>query len=172
MHYEGFYLKEKFSIPGVGGIIVKNIDGNEFVLIQERFKCDVAEIENGLIEIPAGKIREYENIYDCLRREVFEETGYTVSEIVGEKDAKIVEISNYRVLNYEPFSSAQNLDGHYPIMVQVFICMVHENSKHTSFSNESKNIRWIRKEDLKSMLKERNIFYPMHISTLEKFCKL
>jgi ADP-ribose pyrophosphatase len=51
---------EQFSIPGVSGIIERCIDGVDHILIQERFKED-APAENGLIEIPAGKIRRYEH---------------------------------------------------------------------------------------------------------------
>ncbi len=60
---------EKFAISGAGGIIEKCIEGVDCILIQDRFKED-APLEKGLIEIPAGKIREYENIFDCLRREI------------------------------------------------------------------------------------------------------
>ena len=63
---------ELFSKPGVGGIIEKNISGIDYILIQDRYKDD-AKSESGLIEIPAGKIREFENIFDCLRREIWEE---------------------------------------------------------------------------------------------------
>ncbi len=40
-----------------------------------------------MIEIPAGEIREFENIYDCLRREIHEETGLEVTYIEGEDEA-------------------------------------------------------------------------------------
>lgn len=65
---------EKFSIPAVGGIIEKNVEGTDFVLIQERWK-EGNNQENGLLEIPGGKIREYENIFQCLRRDILEETN-------------------------------------------------------------------------------------------------
>lgn len=31
-------MKEKFAIPAVGAIITKKIDGNEFILVQNRKK--------------------------------------------------------------------------------------------------------------------------------------
>ena len=68
---------EQFSKPAVGGIIERMIDDVPYILIQERYKDD-APLENGMIEIPAGKIREYENVYDCLRREIKEETDSKV----------------------------------------------------------------------------------------------
>ena len=75
--------------------------------MQERYKGN--DRENGLVEIPAGKIREFENIYDCLRREISEETGLEVTYIQGEEESVIVEHNGYKVLNYTPFSCSQNI---------------------------------------------------------------
>lgn len=58
---------ELFCKPGAGGIIEKNINGIDYILVQDRYKED-AKSEMALIEITAGKIRELENIFDCLRR--------------------------------------------------------------------------------------------------------
>ena len=158
---------EKFSIPGVGGILEKKIDGKEFILVQERWKED-SQDEMGLIEIPAGKIREFENIYDCLRRETKEETGLEISEIQGEVDADIVEVNGYKVINYKPFSCAQNLKGSYPIMVQIFICKVRGDLLVESC--EAKNMRWVSLEELKETLwHHENKLYPMHVSTLRRY---
>lgn len=160
---------EKFSIPGVGGILEKKIDMEDFVLIQERWKEDYKN-EMGLIEIPAGKIREFESIFDCLRREIREETGLEIIEIYGESDCKIIEENGYKVLNYTPFSSSQNLQGDYPIMVQVFLCKV--KGELLKVTNETKNIRWISLEELKEMLEtQRERFYPMHITTLQSYLR-
>ena len=160
-------LTELFSKPAAGGIIEKIVDGEVFVLIQERCKGNVRE--DGLLEIPAGKIREFENIYDCLRREIFEETGLNVTHIQGEEDAEIIEHNGYKVLNYTPFSCSQNVEGDYPIMVQVFICRA--SGKEIDESNESRNLRWVSLNDLREMLRDEESFYPMHVSTLKKYIK-
>lgn len=158
---------EAFSKPGAGGIIEKTVNGIDYILIQERFKDD-AKAEEGLIEIPAGKIREFENIYECLKREIWEETGLEVIEIEGEKDAIIFEANGYKVLNYTPFSCSQNIEGTYPIMVQIFICKVKGDVLEST--NETKNVRWISLKDLKELLnKEEECFYPMHVTTLHKY---
>ncbi len=160
---------ELFAKPGVGGIIEKNIDGIDYILVQDRCKAD-AKSEYGLLEIPAGKIREFENIYDCLRREIWEETGLKVTNIIGEEDAVVVEFNGYKVLNYTPFSSSQNLEGNYPIMVQTFIC--NAAGDLLSKSNEAKNIRWISIAEIKKLIDtNKSLFYPMHLTTLEKYLK-
>jgi 8-oxo-dGTP pyrophosphatase MutT (NUDIX family) len=161
---------EKFTIPGAGGIIEKNENGVNYILIQERFK-ENAETENGLIEIPAGKTRAFENIYECLRREIQEETGLEVYEIEGEKDAVIYESNGYKVLSYSPFTSNQNVEGHYPIMVQTFICKA--KGKLLSATNETMNLRWISLSELKVLLdKNDKDFYPMHVIALKNYIKL
>jgi 8-oxo-dGTP pyrophosphatase MutT (NUDIX family) len=161
---------EQFMKPGAGGIIEQIIDGVKYILVQERYKDD-APLEEGLIEIPAGKIREFENIYDCLRREINEETGLNVVEIEGEADSVIFESNGYKVLNYEPFASSQNIEGTYPIMVQTFICKV-EGALVTS-TNETRFLRWISIEELENLLESQwNRLYPMHVNTLRKYIKM
>jgi ADP-ribose pyrophosphatase len=161
---------EQFMKPGVGGIIERTIDGVKYILVQERYKED-APLEEGLIEIPAGKIREFENIYDCLRREINEETGLDVVKIEGEADSIIIESNGYKVLSYEPFASSQNIEGTYPIMVQTFICSV-KGDLATS-TNETRFLRWVSIEELKNLPENHwNKFYPMHVNTLRKYIKL
>lgn len=160
---------ESFCIPGVGGIIEKSVNGVDYILIQDRFKED-NPLERGLIEIPAGKIREYENIFDCLRREISEETGFDVVEIEGESEAYKYESNGYEVLSYNPFNCSQNIEGYYPIMVQIFICKV--KGKLLKSTNETKNIRWISLEELNIILcKNEKSFYPMHVHTLKKYLR-
>lgn len=161
---------EQFSKPGVGGIIEKNIDGVDYILVQERYK-EGAKDEEGLIEIPAGKIREFENVFECLRREVLEETGLKITYIEGEEDTVIFEDNGYRVLSYTPFSSNQNLKGTYPIMVQIFICKAE--GEILKKSNEAKNIRWMNLWELDHLLESKpEVFYPMHVETLRKYLRL
>lgn len=158
---------ELFSIPSVAGIIEKEVNDKKYILLQERWK-EGKELENGLIEVPGGKVREYENIFDCLRREVYEETGLTVEFIQGECNAKIVQGHGYKVLQYTPFSCAQNIQGTYPIMVEIFICRVSgEPLKET---NESRNIGWKSIDELRELVKNRpERVFPMHLVVLEKY---
>ncbi len=158
---------EQFSIPGAGAIIVKDIDGEKNILTQIRVKPN-APCEDGLLEIPAGKIRAFESIFDTIRREVREETGLKVMEILGENLSTLYEGNSYKVINFKPFSCSQNLIGKYPIMVFVFICQVE--GELLPFSDESKNYKWMSILEMKELLfTHPNFFYPMHIDTLKKF---
>ena len=160
---------ELFSIPAVAGIIERKINGSEYILIQERWK-DGVNIENGLLEIAGGKVREYENVFDCLRREVMEETGLKVIFIEGENQSTILEGHGYKVLNYTPFSCSQNIQGTYPIMVEVFICRA--SGEVLNETNETKNIRWISLKELEQITRSNpEKFFPMHLAILIKYLK-
>lgn len=162
-----FQIAEQFSIPGAGGIIVKKIGDVEYILLQERCKPDAPE-EHGLLEIPAGKIRAFECIFDTLKREIKEETGLNVTKILGENLSSVYEGNSYKVINFVPFSCSQNIEGTYPIMVCVFVC--HVEGELLLSSNESRNYKWVSIEEMKILLtKNHELFYPMHIDTLKKY---
>lgn len=160
---------EVFAKPAVGAIIEKEISGVLHVLIQERCKEEHSE-DNGLIEVPAGKIREYENIFDSLRREVREETGLELTEIQGEEETVVANCNGYKVMSFNPFYSSQNLSGTYSIMLQTFICKA--TGELLENSDESINLRWISLKELKTIMEENEgVFYPMHINALKKYLK-
>lgn len=161
--------KEQFSIPGAGGIIIKKIEGKEHILLQERWKPEAPQ-EHGLIEIPAGKIRAFECIFDTLKREIKEETGLNVVEILGETLSSVYEGNSYKVINFAPFSCSQNIEGTYPIMVFVFICYVEGDL--LPFSNEAKNYKWVLVDKVGELIyRNPELFYPMHVDTLKKYIK-
>jgi len=159
-------MTERFMIPAVTGIVVKETDGVNYLLLQERWKNN--PLEDGLLEIPGGKISEYENIFDSLRREIMEETGYVVKKIYGEEESTFVEFNGYKVLNYEVFASAQNLEKNYPIMTQFFICEVE--GEKLEKTNETQNIEWFSLEEVSLLLeKTPEKFYSMHINAIKKY---
>ena len=161
---------EKFQIPAVAGIIERNELGVNKILVQERVKSDALQ-ETGLIEIPSGKIQEFENIFNALRREVFEETGLRVTYIAGEDSLDTIRQNSYEVIGFEPFFIGQNLAGTYPIMVTTFLCQAE--GKLLDKTDESENIRWLSVVELREMLiNQQDRFYPMHISALMKYTKL
>ena len=95
-------MKETFAIPAVGAIIVKMVGNEEFILVQNRKKNNGDGLD-GLLEIPAGKIREYENIFEALRREVWEETGLHVTVIQGEENNRFVEVDGNKTIMFLPY---------------------------------------------------------------------
>lgn len=158
---------EQLAIPGAGGIIVKEINGVKHILTQIRVKPD-APCENGLMEIPAGKIQAFECIFDTLKREIKEETGLDVVEILGENLSTIYEGNSYKVVNFMPFSCSQNIAGDYPVMVFVFVCKV--KGELLPFSDEAEKYKWISIAELKKfVVNAPQSLYPMHVDALKKY---
>lgn len=160
-------MKEIFAIPAVGAIIVKKVKNEEFILVQNR-KKNMGDGTDGLLEIPAGKIREYENIFEALRREVWEETGLHLTTIQGEKDSMFLDVVGNKTIIFSPYCVTQNLSGAYSIILSTFICEAEgELLKQT---NETENIRWMKKEELKEIVDNspENIFL-MHVNSLRKY---
>ena len=163
----GVGVVEVFAKPAVCAIIERLAENKTYILLQERSKS-TAPKEEGLLEIPGGKIREFENIYDALRREIYEETGLRVVDIKGEAQAAVFNSNGYRVLHYEPFSCTQSIAGNSSFLLQTFICTV--KGEPLNRSDEAKNIRWVSLLELDQVLSSTvDMFYPMHVATLKKY---
>lgn len=160
-------MVEIFAKPAVGAIIEKAEHGKRYILIQERNK-ENGGIENGMAEIPAGKIREYENIFDALRREVWEETGLRLTYIQGEENTASSKTNGYETISFSPFCITQNLSGGYSIILQTFLCQAVGDLQVET--NETTHVRWELAETVETMLFENpQQFYPMHINALKKY---
>lgn len=160
-------MKEIFAKPCVGAIIEKTMNQEKYILVQTRQKEDGGET-NGMIEIPAGKIREYENIFSALRREVWEETGLNVVRINGEDSAVSNTTGDVTTVSFMPFCVTQNLSGAYSIILNTFLCEAEGTLQKRT--NETENIHWMKVCDVKRLVKEEpeKIFF-MHINALTKY---
>ncbi len=158
---------EKFTVPCVAAIIEKITNNEKYILIQTRQKEDGAET-NGMLELPAGKIREYENIFETLRREVKEETGLSITKILGEDNQISNFIKGNEVISYTPYCITQNLSGAYSIILNTFLC--EAEGELLTETNESQNIHWIKFEELKKILKNNpEKIFLLHINALQKY---
>ncbi len=159
--------EEIFAKPCVGAIIEKTVDNEKYILIQTRQKED-GGLTNGMLEIPAGKIREYENIFEALRREVWEETGLRITKIHGEESAVSTKIGNVTTLSFTPFCVTQNLSGAYSIILNTFIC--EAEGELLECSNETEDIRWMHVDEVKKIVEEmpEKVFF-MHINGIKKY---
>lgn len=158
---------EKFAKPAVGAIIEKKINGEKFILVQERQKEDGGK-ENGMLEIPAGKIREYENIFEALRREVKEETGLIITKIDGEESSTQSNVNGNQVISFRPYCVTQNLSGAYSLILNTFIC--EADGVLAESTDETQNIRWEKADLIRDILKANpGKFFLMHVNALKKY---
>lgn len=157
---------EQFTIPGVGGIIESTLNGKPVILIQKRCKDTIEG--TGVFEIPSGKIRAFENVFECLIREIKEETGLDVIKIEGAEESITIEAGEFKVISFVPFLCTQNIIGRYPIMEMAFIC--HAAGELSEETNESQDIQWIELETLRERLeKEPQSFFAMDIAIMKKY---
>lgn len=160
-------MSETFPIPCVGTIIARKVGAVRCLLIQERRKPG-AGIENGMLEVAAGKVREYENVFDALRREVHEETGLRLTRIKGEEAAVTRTVNGYEVMSYTPFCTTQNLSGGYSIILHSFIC--EAEGEPVTQTSETRNLRWMPLDDCRTHPQNRpEDFYPLHINALSLY---
>ncbi len=158
---------EKFALPCVAAIIEKCENGKRYILMQRRYKKDDKNT-NGLLEIPAGKIREYENIFAALKREIKEETGLDITHISGEEDAIIENVNGALLISFEPYLVSQNLSGAYSMIVNAFLCKADGELLLTS--NESMDIHWVSIEELRDIVDNRQEeLFIMHVNVLKKY---
>lgn len=160
-------MTETFAIPAVGAIIVKKAGDDEFILVQNRKKNN-GDGMDGLLEIPAGKIREYENIFDALRREVWEETGLHLTTIQGEDASRFLDVDGNKTIMFSPFCVTQNLSGAYSLILSTFLC--EAEGELLERTNETENIRWMRRDVLKEIVDNSpESIFLMHIQALKKY---
>lgn len=160
-------MKETFAIPAVGAIIRRCIGEDEYILVQNRKKKD-GDGMDGLLEIPAGKIREYENIFEALKREVWEETGLYITNILGENESRFLDVEGKKTIVFSPYCVTQNLSGAYSIILSTFLC--EAEGELLERTNETENIRWMKREELKGIVeKSSESLFLMHVHALRKY---
>lgn len=157
----------EFCALGVGAIIEKNINGGHYVLIQNRIRIDDVT-QNQLIEVPCGKIRTNQKIYDILKYRVKEETGLIVTNIKGQ-DYVYSGHPDYSIQAGKPFYMCQNVEKRFPICILFYICEA-ESGTMKSNSDAATNIRWISIEELKEMLiAKQELFFPLVYEALKVY---
>ena len=152
------------AIPYVGAIIERENNGIVEVLIQTRWKLQSDPVYTGTFEFPVGTLdKPYEYVYDALAREIEEECGLKLKNIIGNLQTSIVRTNkDDAVFGFRPFCCTQQLKNGKPWIGFVFICEV-ENTEPNSCSDESIDIRWVKAEDVKQIFTQS----PEQLFTLE-----
>lgn len=148
--------------PVISAIIEREVDNEIEVLIQTRWKPDKDPVYSGTIEIPAGHLDEYENVYETVKREVFEETGLKIKEFFPNIHTKIYSPKDDGAFAFLPFCCQQQVKGGKPWVGFVFICKV-EDGEPVAQQEETKDIRWVKRDELKKIFDET----PEQIFTLQ-----
>src|SRR5258708_37679963 len=137
----------------VSAILEKIDSGVQKVFVQTRWKPSSSPTYSGLLEIPAGHIDGYENVFDAIRREVKEETGLNVTSFIDAYEGEVMANRPNDVSHvFQPFICQQVLETHdgLPWIGFVFRCTVE--GEVIMQADEAKDPKWLTLEELDSLL--------------------
>ncbi|HEY4512142.1 MAG TPA: NUDIX domain-containing protein [Candidatus Paceibacterota bacterium] len=156
----------------VSALLIKRFDeGNVRLLLQTRWKPKISPTYSGMIEIPAGTIEPYENIYDSLRREVKEETNLDIIRVLENYQGDMCSTrQGDRSFAFRPFVCQQAIETNngLPWIGFVFLCETRGDA--TLNTSEAKDPRWVSIDELATILaKEPEKIFPLQLPVLEYF---
>src|SRR5262245_13597407 len=96
------------NVPIVSAIIEREHQGEKEILVQTRWKPDRDPLYSGTLEIPAGGMHVYENVYDAVKREVLEETGLRVTSFYPHMHTKTYTPKDDDCFAFVPFCCQHN----------------------------------------------------------------
>ncbi len=160
--------KELLARPVISAILEKEKNGKRMIFMQTRWKPKISPMYSGLLEIPAGGIDGYENVYDALHREVKEETGLDIVRIIDDYHSEIIQTRAHDSSHvFRPFICQQVLEtnGGLPWIGFVFRCEV--GGEITIQKEEARDPRWVSLEDLENtLIKTPKKIFSLQYSTL------
>lgn len=159
---------EQLYIPFVGAIIERIEQGKTQILFQIREKIDDPKY-SGRYEIPGGKLRAFEDIYQTLKREVKEECGLELTFIQDEN--KRLDFKNQTDTStlIEPFCVTQMQQG--PFIGIIFLCQA--TGTPSSKTRESRDSKWFDLEDVRKIINDTpQKFYTPFLAPLKKYLLL
>lgn len=124
------------------------ISNNIEVLIQTRNK----EGQPKCYELPGGQVNPYESLIDALKREVYEETGLSITKI-HDLDKRIMTRgtgNDFLVECVKPFAAYQTLEGPVDSMGVYFLCKA--KGTPVEAGDDSKNPHWVNLYELKELV--------------------
>lgn len=155
----------------ISAILIKREENGIKIFLQTRWKPKISPTYSGMLEIPAGAIDSYENVYDTLKREVKEETNLDIIKIIDDYRGDTLEPrKGDKAFIFKPFICQQALEtnGGLPWIGFVFLCEVAGEIKIEE--SEAKDPRWVSIKELEDIVNNQleNIF-PLQLPVLKYF---
>lgn len=161
---------EPLAFPAVAAIVERTKNGEREILLQTRWKPKVSPKYTGLLEIPAGAIKAYEDLYDAVKREVEEETGLRVKRFRDHERSKEYDLHDDNGFAFRPFCCEYMSKGA-PFLCVVFIVEV-EDGEPVAQDSETRDPHWVLVKDLKHQFREHpERFFTLHCGALELYLR-
>ncbi len=140
------------------------------LLLQKRWKPLVSPTYSGLLEIPAGGVNTFEQVFAAVKREVLEETGLRVTHIANAELVISEENNQEHHIAFQPYICQQTLktqDG-LPWIGFVFLCQAE--GEPLKKSSEAVEIAWTKLEDIQEKITHHSDqFFPLQIPVLKYY---
>ncbi len=153
----------------ISAILTRKRNNVVEVFLQTRWKPDTSPTYSGMLEIPAGGVDAYENVYDTLRREVKEECGLEITKIIDDYQSPVTEPRPHdRAFVFKPFICQEALETNegLPWIGFVFLCEV--KGEVITNPSEAKDPRWVSVAELGEILRTKpNQIFPLQLPVLE-----
>lgn len=137
----------------VSAILEKIENGERYVFVQTRWKPKASPNYLGVMEIPAGVIDGYENVYTAISREIKEETGLDIVRFIDDVHTPVMQARpGDTSIAFKPFICQQVLEtnGGLPWVGFVFRCEV--SGTVTMQTSEAKDPRWVTIAELDEII--------------------
>lgn len=155
----------------ISALIERRTENGEVQLLLQT-RCNKNDkVYNGTLEIPAGHIDKFENVYDTLEREVLEETGLRLIEVLdNEQTAELSGQGDDAAIAFKPFVCQQYLRGRgWSWIGFVFRCRVDEGKKLAT-DGEAEGQHWVSVADLKTaLLDDPSRFFTLQLPVLKYY---
>lgn len=153
-------LSDGLNIPFVAGIIQRVNDGKKELYLQKRTNSNPTKYY-GTLEFSAGVLDvPYERIEDAIAREIHEETGTKLENIVHFDKTKDYSPNNDGSYGFKPFCCVKQVKDGAPWVGFIFVCEVSGEIQNQV--SESADGRWYSYDEVKDMF----------MQTTEKFFTL
>lgn len=155
----------------VSAIIEKIEDGQRYIFIQTRWKPQASPHYLGLLEIPAGGVDSYENVYDAIRREVREETGLEINRFIDDDQTPAMEARpGDTSFAFRPFLCQQALETNGGLPWVGFFFRCEATGTIIMQPSEAKDPRWITIDELDKILtKTPEKIFSLQVATLRYY---